>query len=305
MSMFRRKETPPKPVETDPEPAAAAQPAEASPETETQPGPTAPSQVEAMGREVITAMQQVRELLEARALALEACRDALEEHYRLLTEERTQLAQCENDLCGRLEQQQKELDDREAALAERESRLGAEQESVKSQLAALEQDRARFEELKTQHASTDEELKVRAEQLRQQQESLTDQQAAVTRQAEECGKRAAELEQLAATLEARRQELETRQAQLATIQQEWEGRMREVNAVRDSLSALQAHLNQELTRAMEQKTELLPKLGVSEQALAAGAKLDADLPRIDQQARESMERFQKLCRDAKRRAVGA
>jgi hypothetical protein len=84
---------------------------------------------------------------------------------------------------------------------------------------------------------------------------------------------------------------------------EWETRMREVTAARDSLAALQKQLDAELNAVIEQKNDLLPKYGLEENI--AGAKADRGVPSVaDQEARGSLERFQKLCRDAKRKALG-
>jgi hypothetical protein len=61
-----------------------------------------------------------------------------------------------------------------------------------------------------------------------------------------------------------------------------------------------------LDKVASQQSELLPRLGVSAGGSPKDASPDADLPSAAEvEARESIERFQKLCRDAKRRAIGA
>lgn len=167
-------------------------------------------EIEALGPDVVSTARCVRELLEARAQALEACRSALEEQSRRLTEERETLSRQEAELCEQFEA-------REASCADRER--------------ALEQ--------------TDE---------------------------------------------------------------HWQQRMQEVTAARESLAALQVQLERELGKVAEQKGELLPQYGLTESGLAAGEPADRSVPAVseaERQARESLERFQKLCRDAKRRAIGA
>jgi hypothetical protein len=49
----------------------------------------------------------------------------------------------------------------------------------------------------------------------------------------------------------------------------------------------------------EQQDDLLLNYGSSPEGLA-----DKDLSKLDSSARQSMKRFQKLCRDAKRRVIG-
>ena len=81
--------------------------------------------------------------------------------------------------------------------------------------------------------------------------------------------------------------------------------MQEVTAARDSLGALQKQLEDELDKVAEQKGELLPQYGLEEAEATTGRPADKGVPNVaDRAARESLERFQKLCRDAKRRAIG-
>ncbi len=49
----------------------------------------------------------------------------------------------------------------------------------------------------------------------------------------------------------------------------------------------------------EQQDDLLLNYGSSKEGVA-----DKDLSKLDSSARKSMKRFQKLCRDAKRRVIG-
>ena len=82
--------------------------------------------------------------------------------------------------------------------------------------------------------------------------------------------------------------------------------MREVEGASKQVAELQAQLEAELGRLAEQEDDLLPRYGLTREAVAAGAKPTADVAgAAAPQARESLERFRKLCRDAKRRAIGA
>jgi len=54
------------------------------------------------------------------------------------------------------------------------------------------------------------------------------------------------------------------------------------------------------------KNDLLPVFGLDGGAVVSAGPTDGDgADHIDQEARASVERFQKLCRDAKRRAIGS
>ena len=57
------------------------------------------AELESLGRDVVSAMQSLRELLEARANVLESCRAALEEHSGHLTDQREALVRQEAELC--------------------------------------------------------------------------------------------------------------------------------------------------------------------------------------------------------------
>src|SRR5262245_3433486 len=86
-------------------------------QTSTQQGVDLP-QIESLGRGVITAMQTVRELLQARAAALEACRDALDQHYQQLQSEQKAFADRETELCRQFEDREQQLSKREAGCEE-------------------------------------------------------------------------------------------------------------------------------------------------------------------------------------------
>jgi len=87
--------------------------------------------------------------------------------------------------------------------------------------------------------------------------------------------------------------------------------MREIDQARTSLTSLQNQLEQELDKASEQRGELLPKYGLTEQEAEQGQPPVADVPSspkttaAEEEARSALERFQKLCRDSRRRAIGS
>ncbi len=77
--------------------------------------------------------------------------------------------------------------------------------------------------------------------------------------------------------------------------------MHEVSAARESLAELRQQLEQELARATEQKQDVFETVGAAQAGTAAETPLASE---VDQNLRKSAERFQKLCRDAKRKLMG-
>ena len=325
-------------------------------------------QIEQMGQEVVAAMRSLRELLDARATALEACRQALAEHYERFGKEREAFASEQAGLCESVERREAELakqraesnrlrkeaakltaanDERleklrrrdeesqsrlrevgaqEAALAQREASLEHARQEVEGQQATLEEERSALDGLKReltdasarlerdkgeyqvqerQHADLKEELDRSRKQLAEQQRTISAQLTSIAQERESLQAREAELEQLRRDLADRNRELDKQQGQLAALQEEWDGKLRELNAASASLAALQEQLDGELTSLTNQTDELLPQYGVTGD-LPHGASAEGGMPSAAEEAADkSVERFRKLCRDAKRRVIGA
>jgi chromosome segregation ATPase len=278
------------------------------------------NKLESLGQEVVGAMRQVRELLDARASALESCRQALEAYHEQLGSDRDALTNQENELCNQLESREQAIAAREKECVERErqaAEAARKHESAESLVteaekqladatAAFERKRAEWElqhgDLAAARADLDKmnaAIAAESDELNQRRSSLADQE-------ESLRKREAELSALAASLGEKEREAADLHARADTLRKEWELRMSEVNAARESLGALQRQLESELNKVTEQKTDLLPRFGMTESGLASGQPADRDIPKVQEKdARSAMERFQKLCRDAKRKAVGA
>ena len=71
-------------------------------------------QLQQLGHDVTEAMKTLRELLNARADALEACRIALVEHYATLDQERASFDEKRNELCESMEQREAQIREQEA-----------------------------------------------------------------------------------------------------------------------------------------------------------------------------------------------
>jgi chromosome segregation ATPase len=325
------------------------------------------NRIEALGSEVMSAVKTLRELLDARASALEACRSALEEHYTKLSEDRSEFDKQQNELCDELEVREREVVDREArcrelqetldemtqgheadvaAFREQEEQLTArlqdvqvreeglagresditrqeeqfaeKQQQIKQQLSSLEAGRqklteasARFEEERAEWEASHAEIAKSQETLNREQAQLEKTRSDVMAQRDELvlerqaiETRESELSKLAKSLDQQRLEIEEQQKQVTLFEQEWRARMNELSGVRSSLNDLQNELTLELGNMTEQKETLLPKYGASKGG-EGNAAADGGLPQVSEQQREAVERFQKLCRDAKRRAIGS
>jgi len=249
-------------------------------------------EIEAMGQELVATMQSVRKLLEARARALEGCRCAFEEHYARLEEQRAEIAHGETQCCESIEK-------REAELGRRESELETLCKSPEEAQSSLDREKSDWKQKR-------ENLIVSEDQLADQRAQLAARETQVTDEFESFEKLESELTERATLLEQQGEELEQERAQISSAQEEWHTKLDELNRARDSLSALQRELENELAKVAEQEGELLPRYGVPPGEPTASTAADVDVPSTtEQEARESMERFQKLCRDAKRRAIGA
>ncbi len=101
------------------------------------------------------------------------------------------------------------------------------------------------------------------------------------------------------------QDLNEQRAEVDRIKRDWEVQMHEISAARDSLAELRRQLEQELARATEQKQGVLDATGLTQEPGKPGSSSVPALPtEVENTLRKSAERFQKLCRDAKRKLLG-
>jgi len=319
-------------------------------------------EIQSMGRDLVASMQTVRELLDARASALDACRAALEEHHEKMVADGKALGELESQTCGEIEtrlaevikreaacakkeqelagavksadestqriyQEKSKLDDHEKELVEREKAVQALAEELKAERQKFGEDRDRNEESarklkadlakfqsdrvhwETRHTEVSA-LEMKLTQLRKtlddDMQKFQSDRENLAHDKKALASREQELSSLSTALEKRRLDIERRESSAAEYERQWDEKLKELNTARDSLASLQRHLETELTRVTGQRDELLPKYGVSETDVKNGAPAAKDVPSpADAEARASLERFQKLCRDAKRRAIGA
>ena len=86
------------------------------------------------GDDILARMKSLRELLDARAAALEECRTALETYHGELRKETEHLTKHEQELCEQFETRETQLARRESTCGEKESTFAAlaEQQTARS-----------------------------------------------------------------------------------------------------------------------------------------------------------------------------
>ena len=111
--------------------------------------------------------------------------------------------------------------------------------------------------------------------------------------------RAVGLKEKEAELNGRAGALESQRSEITAMQEEWRAKVAELHSARNKLESLQQQVGEELNMLSEQQDDLFLNYGSSQEGVA-----DKNLSKLDSSARKSMKRFQKLCRDAKRRVIG-
>lgn len=108
------------------------------------------------------------------------------------------------------------------------------------------------------------------------------------------------------TLELRIQQLARQKDEMIALRQRWEAKINELNAASTNLSALREQLVEEVGHISNERTDLLSRFGLTERSWGKGASPEGGLPSTAEPAAPaSVERYQKLCRDARRRAIGS
>ncbi|MBI5503704.1 MAG: hypothetical protein HY899_02810 [Deltaproteobacteria bacterium] len=335
-----------------------------------------PTRVASMSREVVGAVQMIRDMLKARSEVLESCRSTLIEQQNQLAEQRARFEQDRMALCD-------EYDAREAEVSERERRYEGMEERVQQLTVAFESEASsiteRYEEIRRQALATEEKaheldarerilddlekefreqkaqfetriatldadrekLRVAGKQLGEAKarflkehdewQVARDEHASVVEQFEEDRQALAASEQAfeehvralddqrqalvrreslitekEGTLELRLNQAEKQKEELLSLRRRWEEKMAELSDASTSLASLQEQLAVEMGHITTDRSELLDRFGLSDKGWSNGQVPDGGLPRaIEQPAPAAVERYQKLCRDARRRAIGA
>jgi len=261
-------------------------------------------QIEQMGRDVIDSVQCLHELLVARSEALEACRSAVVEQATELEQQQQAFAGQENQLSQEFEARQAQLVEREKQYEQIEERCQEIKNKQQQESEELIQQQQQLDKRQAELSSLEKQLHAQQAQLEQQQKKIAAQEDQLSPQREQLKTQESQLSEQTIRLDQRSQHLDEKQQQLADLEQQWKSKIAELNAAGKGLAAVQQQLQEEMKAVASQESQLLPEYGLTD-GVSAGQKADADMPSAAQdEARKSIERFQKLCRDAKRRVIG-
>lgn len=225
-------------------------------------------------------LERLRAELAPRCQAAEALEAKLKSHSATLSAREQELAASA-----------REIDARSRATEEGLARVQAAEAELNARSAQLA---ARSQELDAQRSA----LTAKEDELRKESEGTVRREAAVQAQQ-------AELERMMAEAERQRAVFDEEEAALHHAQAEAAAMISEVETARGNLAKLQKQLQEELNALAEQKGELLMRYGLA-QGGDGTPQSAGPLPKLpDGKNRASADRFQKLCRDAKRKAIGA
>lgn len=335
-----------------------------------------PTRVASMSREVVGAVQMIRDMLKARADVLESCRATLLQEQEALAEQREQfeqdrLALCEEydareaevaererryegidervrslteafetegrtlsqryeEVCAQAaaaEAKAQELAARERVLEELEREFGEQKKQFEKRIASLDADReklrvsgkqlgeakARFlkehddwQVARDEHAKAVAKFEEDCKALAEAEEELQTRVHSLNDERQELARRESLLAEKEGTLELRLNQAEQQKEELLALRQRWEDKIAELSDASTSLASLQEQLTVEMGNITTDRSELLARFGLSEKAWSNGQAPDGGMPgKMEQPAPVAIERYQKLCRDARRRAIGA
>jgi peptidoglycan hydrolase CwlO-like protein len=121
----------------------------------------------------------------------------------------------------------------------------------------------------------------------------------------ELEQREAQVVERQGTLELRIQQLAKQKDEMIALRQRWEAKINELNAASTNLTTLREQLVEEVGHISNERTDLLSRFGLTERSWGRGAEANGGVPpTAEPPVSASVERYQKLCRDARRRAIG-
>ncbi len=237
--------------------------------------------------------ERLKELM-TRRTELTAQSKKFEEERQAATEQAQKHAERELQLVAAMEEAEK----RSTALAEERHQIEEASQELKRRLSQLES------EMKTKRSSEIDNAKLKAE-LMSQQEQLRKDRETFARQIEVFKQREAEVNARFSTVDQHERELERKQWEVAAVRKEWDRKMADITRAQNSLAELQDQLRAELRKIGDPRDDLIPGYVLTSDGLSKDRPLvEGPQGEAERQARLSVERFQQLCGDAKRRAIG-
>jgi len=220
-----------------------------------------------------------------------------------------------------------ELDARERILGDLEKQFGVQKSQFEVRIASLDADREKLRtagkqlgEAKARFLKEHDEWQVARDahdqvvaQFEEDRRALAtaEQEAdqrvcAIEEQRQELVRRESLLTEKEGTLELRLNQVEKQKGELLSLRRRWEDKMAELSDASTSLASLQEQLTVEMGNITTDRSELLDRFGLSDKGWSKGQIPDGGMPgKIASPSPAAVERYQKLCRDARRRAIGA
>ena len=314
----------------------------------------APEAVNAKGQDVLGAVQSLHEVLKARAEALEAFRDVLNEQKAEIEVQRAELTDQQNTFCDDFEKRDAELierekacgdidyaaktakakhegelkkaegvraelgqaqdalsardhalDERERALDDVQLEVGNERDALEQQVAKLTDERKSWESDKSNGAAALRELEAERtkleadrEKLRTAFNQLNEKTTSIEARESDIAAQASALEAQVAALQTEAQALASDRGALENQRTEWQSQVDQVSVVGQNLADLQEDLDRAVGTIAEEQTELLKRFQGN---FADTPAAENGASESEKKARAAVSRFEKLCRDAKRR----
>ncbi|HYC56283.1 MAG TPA: hypothetical protein VEL28_15210 [Candidatus Binatia bacterium] len=333
------------------------------------------NKIASMGQDVLRAIGTLRDMLQARAEAIESCRAMLVDQHSKLVEDRERFEHEQVLLCDEYERREADLADREkryegvelraeelgrafeieaaelkrqheelnrraaasedtlrsigereGALLQLEQEFHKQKADFEERIATLDADREKLRqagkqlaEAKARHLKERTDWEVERDRhlqavaslerdraaFSESESELESRQIAFAERSAELARRDQQIKEQEGSLELRVQQVEQQKDELGRLRQRWEEKIAELNDASVSLSSLQEQLQAEVGQIANDRDDILERFGLTEKTWNAGAPATKGVPTPqDQQASAAVERYQKLCRDARRRAIG-
>jgi chromosome segregation ATPase len=185
-------------------------------------------------------------------------------------------------------------------------KLGAAQNDFESAREKFAQDLAALKGEREQHDEAAALLEHDRQTFQKSLEALEARQSEFEKQVAAVERREQQVVEQQGTLELRIQQLAKQKDDMIALRRRWEEKINELNAASTNLSTLREQLVEEVGHISNERTDLLNRFGLTERTWKKGSPADGGLPSTAEPTPPaSVERYQKLCRDARRRAIGA
>jgi chromosome segregation ATPase len=214
----------------------------------------------------------------------------------------TDLATLEREYADR----KREFEQSLAGLDADRERIRLSSEELAGARERYDHDREQLEAERREHDDAVARLEGERTSLQESLDQLEDRHREFEQQVAALEQRETRVVEQQGTLELRIQQLARQKDEMIALRQRWEEKINELNTASTNLSALREQLVEEVGHISNERTEILSRFGLTERSWSKGGSADGGLPSTSEPAvPASVERYQKLCRDARRRAIGS